>query len=319
MIRKALSMRLPEVKPRKHFLETCFKRALPTLVFSITLLLSNATLHAEELNYFYTDAAQFSESSYITLSSAHYASVTEENASESEFDEADDFEDDFVDDFVDDDFVDDDFDEVDLRPIRDPLEPLNRVFFVFNDKLYFWVLKPVARGYNAVIPKTARVGIGRFFTNLRTPIRMVNALLQFKIDDAGTELFRFGINSTIGILGFMDPAKRWFKVSLKKEDTGQTLGFFRLGPGFYIVWPILGPSSLRDSVGMVGDSFLNPWTYYFGNTDYPYGSIGVDSYRRFNSISLNIGMYEGIKQDSLDPYIFIRDAYHQHREHLIGE
>lgn len=301
-------MRSPEVKPRKHSLKICVKHALPLLAFFVILLFSNATLHAEELNYIYTDAALSSQRSYIVLSTKYYASVADEEESESEF------EDDFEDDFYDDDFAD-----VELTPIRDPFEPINRVFFVFNDKLYFWVLKPVARGYNAVIPQTARVGIGRFFTNLRTPIRMVNALLQFKIDDAGTELFRFGINSTIGVLGFMDPAKRWFKVSLKKEDTGQTLGFLRFGPGFYIVWPVLGPSSLRDSLGMVGDSFLNPWTYAFGNTDYPYGSLGVDSYRRFNDISLNIGLYEGIKQDSLDPYIFIRDAYHQHREHLVGE
>lgn len=315
-------MRLPEAKPPKHSLEICVKRTLTLLALFITLLLSNDILHAEELNYFYTNASLSSHGSYITISEAYYASVADEDQfdDESEAGLEEEFEDDFDDDdFDDDEFEDDDFEEDELKAIADPLEPLNRVFFAFNDKLYFWILKPVARGYNVVIPEPGRVAIGRFFTNLRTPIRMVNALLQFKIDDAGTELFRFGVNSTIGILGFMDPAKKWFKVPLKKEDTGQTLGFFRLGPGFYIVWPVIGPSSLRDTVGLVGDSYLNPWTYYFGNTDYPYGSLGVDSYRRFNDISLNIGMYEGVKEDSLDPYIFIRDAYHQHREHLIGE
>lgn len=288
------------------------KPALLIAIIVLSILLSSIDLHAENTGFTETTGLIFSNDPGVDqLARIDPASIEDDDGFEEDFD--DDFEDDFEDDF------DDDFEEDSLRPIADPLEPFNRVMFQVNDKLYFWVLKPLARAYNVIVPEKGRVGIKRFFINLRSPIRMVNALLQFKIKDAGTELARFGINTTIGILGFMDPARDKFNISMKKEDTGQTLGFYHLGPGFYIVWPVLGPSSLRDTVGMVGDAYLNPVTYVFDNSDYPYGHVGVDSYRRFNALSLSLGMYEGVKADSLDPYIFIRDAYHQYREHQIKE
>jgi len=110
-----------------------------------------------------------------------------------------------------------------------------------NDKLYRWVLKPVAKGYKFVVPDPVRVSVRNFFLNLGTPIRAVNALLQGKFGDMGMELARFGINSTIGMAGLFDPAKE-FHPTRKDEDTGQTLGVYGLGPGFYLVLPILGPS-----------------------------------------------------------------------------
>jgi phospholipid-binding lipoprotein MlaA len=275
----------------------------------ISLLLSSSNLYAENIET--ATSLSFNKADNIQLAEADQASSEDE--SDEDFDDDDEFEDD---EFEDDDF-DDDFGEESIKAIADPLEPFNRMMFVVNDKLYFWVLNPVAKGYNKIVPQKGRVGIKRFFINIRTPIRLVNSLLQFKIKDAGTELARFGINTTVGILGFMDPAKDKWNISIKKEDTGQTIGFYHIGPGFYIVWPVLGPSSLRDTVGMVGDSYLNPVTYAFDDSDYPYGQIGVDSFRRFNELSLNLGMYEQIKADSLDPYIFIRDAYHQYRENQI--
>jgi phospholipid-binding lipoprotein MlaA len=287
---------------------------LPLLLITIViaLLLFSANLYAEN-----TKSVSTKFIGKTLLAQADSTEAANENAAEEEFE--DDFEDEeFEEDEFDDDF-DDEFAEEYLKAIADPLEPFNRAMFKVNDKLYFWVLKPVAKGYNVIMPLRARVGVKRFFINLRTPIRLVNALLQFKIKDAGTELARFSINTTVGILGFMDPAKDKWKISIKKEDTGQTLGFYRLGPGFYIVWPVLGPSSLRDTVGMVGDSYLNPVYYAFDDSERPWGPYAVDAYRRFNSLSLNLGMYEQIKADSLDPYIFIRDAYHQYRENQIRE
>jgi phospholipid-binding lipoprotein MlaA len=145
--------------------------------------------------------------------------------------------------------------------IPDPLEPFNRAMFTVNDKLYFWVLKPVARGYSTVIPEPIRLSVRNFFNNVATPIRLVNSLLQFKMKSASNELVRFGINSTIGILGLYDVAKDEMGIKMQDEDFGQTLGVWGAGPVFYLYWPVLGPSNVRDSVGFVGDYFLDPVNY----------------------------------------------------------
>lgn len=202
--------------------------------------------------------------------------------------------------------------------ISDPFEPVNRMVFTFNDRLYFLVLKPVAKGYSRILPERVRIGIRRFFSNLTTPVRLVSALLQFKAGKAGKELSRFLINTTFGVAGFMDPAMERWNISRQSEDVGQAIGFYGAGPGFYMNLPFFGPSSLRDSFGLAGDILLDPRTYLFSNDLIL--SAGVVAYDRgINETSLNIGIYEGIKRDSLDPYIFVRDAYHQHRENLIRE
>ena len=206
-----------------------------------------------------------------------------------------------------------DFDETeeeDLDLIADPLEPVNRAFFMFNDRLYFWVLKPVSTGYEKVLPEPARIGVGRFFSNLFMPIRAVNCLLQGKICGFGIELSRFLLNSTIGVLGFCDPAGKRFNLSRQDEDFGQTLGFYGLGPGIYINWPILGPSSLRGTAGLVGDAFLNPINYIICPTKY---NISVKTYEVVNDTSLTLGEYESLKKAALDPYVSLRDAYYQYR------
>lgn len=206
--------------------------------------------------------------------------------------------------------------EEEVPEIADPIEPINRMMFHINDKLYFWVLKPVAWGYAFVVPERARVGVRRFFSNVTTPIRLANDLLQFKFEHAGTELSRFVINSTVGVLGFTDPARDRWGLFKHEEDFGQTLGFYGSGPGFYINWPILGPSSLRDTVGLAGDFLLNPISYLFPNN--PELAYGLYAYRRVNETSLTIGDYEAIKEE-LEPYIFLRNAYHQHRENAVKE
>jgi phospholipid-binding lipoprotein MlaA len=203
--------------------------------------------------------------------------------------------------------------EESVEPVADPLEPVNRAFFQFNDKFYFWVLKPVASGYKAIIPEDGRVGVRNFFSNLTTPIRLVNCLLQAKFKAAGNETVRFLLNTGLGLAGFLDPAKKELNIEKQEADFGQTLGLWGIGPAFYIDWPILGPSSLRDSVGFVGDLFLDPRTYVFNN---PIVYL-VTPVELVNEASLTLGEYEDFKNAALDPYIALKDAYHQYRENKI--
>ena len=210
-----------------------------------------------------------------------------------------------------------DFEDTEDTPsIADPLEPFNRLMFKLNDKLYFWCLKPIALGYSFIVPEGGRIAVRRFFSNLSMPVRFINDVLQFKFKYAGIALSRFVINSTIGVLGFTDPAEKW-KLFKHEEDFGQTLGVYGAGPGFYITWPILGPSSLRDTFGLVGDFFTEPTNYLFPHDRY--AVVLINAYRRVNETSLNIGLYEGIKKDSFDPYVSIRDGYYQHRESMVKE
>ncbi len=139
---------------------------------------------------------------------------------------------------VDEDF-DDPFAEEELI-ISDPIEPFNRAMFWVNDNLYFYLFKPIARGYR-VVPEPARVSVANFFSNLGTPVRLVNAMLQFKLDDSGREAGRFVVNSTVGLLGLFDPAKNWLGWDKKDEDFGQNLGVYGAGPRLYLVLTVFGP------------------------------------------------------------------------------
>jgi phospholipid-binding lipoprotein MlaA len=202
--------------------------------------------------------------------------------------------------------------------IADPLESVNRAFFSFNDKLYFWVLKPIATGYKTIIPEDGRIGVRNFFSNLTTPVRLVNCLLQANPKCAGTETLRFVLNTTIGVAGFFDPAKKRFTLEKQDKDFGQTLGLWGMGPVFYIDLPILGPSSLRDGLGFAVDASFNPQTYlaiYFVFVGYV--NTGGWILEKINEASLTIGEYEDLKKAALDPYIAVREAYYQYRQNKI--
>ena len=194
--------------------------------------------------------------------------------------------------------------------IADPLEPFNRAMHQFNDKLYFWALKPVARGYKAVVPEPARLSVKKFFSNLGFPARFLSCLLQVDFSGAATEAGRFTINTIWGIGGLMDPSSGK-ELDLQKQDTdlGQTLGVWGVGQGFYIVWPVLGPSSPRDSASIAGDYFLYPVSYISPW----YAWLGVRTYEEVNGTSLRIGDYEALKDAAIDPYVAFRDAYAQYR------
>ena len=207
-------------------------------------------------------------------------------------------------------FLDDDDEILD---VWDPIEPFNRGMFWFNDKLYFWLMKPIARGYRWITPEPFRVAVGNIFTNLATPVRVVNAGLQGKFGDAGNELVRFGTNSTIGILGMFDPSKEHFGIALKNEDTGQTMGHYGIGPGPYLVIPFIGPSSARDGIGLIADSYMDLTYHIWEHSDYWYAI----AYRQLNKLALDKDTYEGIKKDALDPYLFVRDAWAQYRQNLV--
>jgi len=202
---------------------------------------------------------------------------------------------------------------VSSESLADPIEPVNRAFFHFNDKLYFWVLKPVATGYKAVISEEFRVCFRNFLSNLLTPVRVGNCLLQGEFKGAGNEAARFGINTTLGFFGFFDQGKDHFDIDKQDRDFGQTLGKWGAGPVFYINWPILGPSSLRDTGGFVGDTLMDPLTYLLTRP----ASIGLRSFKTVNETSLTIGDYEAIKKAALDPYVAVRDGYYQYRENKI--
>lgn len=216
--------------------------------------------------------------------------------------------------------IDDDFplfDEADIITVYDPLEPINRGIFWFNDKVYFLALKPVARGWRYA-PEPLRISIKNFFSNLSSPVRIINAGLQGKFSSAGTELTRFLTNTTLGIGGLFDPAKEHFNQQLQNEDTGQTLGHYGVGHGPYLVLPLLGPSSLRDGIGRVGDTYLDLTWYLWGahKGDDNYDYVGARIADTINDVALDKDTYEGVKRDALDPYLFMRDAYAQYRRNL---
>jgi len=203
-----------------------------------------------------------------------------------------------------------------MKTISDPLEPFNRFNHEFNDKLYFHVLKPVAKKYSAIIPERVRISTQKFFLNIHAPVRFISCGLQGNIKGAFTEFSRFAVNTTIGIAGFFDPAKAYLNLKSQDEDFGQYMGCFS-GPGFYLDWPFLGPSSLRDSIGSIVDLFIVPSYYVLSHTPYYYIYLGAKALEQINRTSLSIGEYEELKQSALDPYIAVRDAYFQHREDLI--
>jgi len=197
--------------------------------------------------------------------------------------------------------------------VKDPLEPLNRAFFVFNDRLYFWVFKPVAKGYSAVLPVDIRQCLGNFFSNLASPIRFINNLLQGEFEDAAIVLSRFLINSTGGVLGFGDSAYRDFGLTPREADLGQTLGKWGIGEGIYLCLPGLGPSTLRDTVGFVGDVYMHPYPYISEDFVKDLVYLAVD---RVNTISISPDVYDELKRVSLDPYVASRQAYYEYRRSI---
>jgi phospholipid-binding lipoprotein MlaA len=216
----------------------------------------------------------------------------------------------------------------------DPWEPVNTSIFEFNRQVDRFVLKPVAKGYDFVVPDLVQVGVSNIFYNIRFAPRFLNNVFQGKMKGAGIELGRFLINSTVGIAGFFDLAKEVDLVT-PEEDFGQTLGFYGVRPGPYLVLPFLAPFTVRDFTGFLGDIFLNPinWlvipiievdgvpsviahknrmTTSFIQTGSRVGEI-------VNVRSQNLEKYQGVEEATLDLYTAVRNAYLQTRARAIRE
>lgn len=198
---------------------------------------------------------------------------------------------------------------------NDPLESFNRGVYKFNDVADKAVIKPVAGAYKAVIPSPVRTGVGNFFSNLNTFVSVINDLLQFKFGKAVEGAGRFVINTTFGVAGLIDVASM-DGIEKRNEDFGQTLGYWGVGSGPYLVLPFLGPSSVRDASGLAVDVFaFHPLPYM------------TDTRERNQAFSLmfldtRAQMLPGsdlLDEAALDPYAFMRDAYFQRRERQIHD
>ncbi|HWI13632.1 MAG TPA: VacJ family lipoprotein [Burkholderiales bacterium] len=195
---------------------------------------------------------------------------------------------------------------------RDPLEPLNRGIYTFNEHVDGLLLRPAAELYRLVLPDFARTGVSNFFSNLNDVIVALNNLLQGKVNYAASDASRVVVNSTIGVLGFIDVAT---KIGLEKhdEDFGQTLGRWGVSDGPYLVLPFFGPSNFRDAIGRIPDYYADPVTYVDPSRDRNllWGT------RVVNRRAELLGASRVLEAAALDPYEFVRDAYLQRRRNLI--
>ncbi|WP_324768508.1 VacJ family lipoprotein [Pokkaliibacter plantistimulans] len=194
---------------------------------------------------------------------------------------------------------------------KDPLEGLNRAIFKFNDGLDTYILKPVAKGYHAVTPDIVESGVGNFFSNLGEISNIANNLLQFKIDAALQSFSRLVFNSTFGLAGLIDVATP-MGIPEHEEDFGQTLGYWGLGSGPYLMLPVLGPSTLRDTAGLAFDYNLNP----VNQIDDDKTRIGLGVLKVVNK---RASLLDSERLIEGDKYLFIRNAYLQRRDYLIHD
>jgi phospholipid-binding lipoprotein MlaA len=215
---------------------------------------------------------------------------------------------------------DDEVDEYAAKSdIFDPLQGVNRAIFFLNDKIYTLVFRPIGKGYNFILPRPVRKGIDNVFENVKYPVRVVNCTLQGKFKRAGQETAKFAVNTVGGVGGIFRPAEKIpVLANLPDEDTGQTLAKWGIPHGAYIVLPLLGPCSLRDTVGLAGDYALNPvnwpYLYWYGNRSKHAWTVAPPSANSLRSIPTQIDKYDTITKDAVDPYLSARSAYSQSRD-----
>jgi len=198
----------------------------------------------------------------------------------------------------------------------DPWEPFNERMLEVNRKLDRWVLKPVAQAYNFVTPDELQIMISNGFDNISFPPRFVNSLLQGKFKGATREIGRFLINSTIGVGGLFDPAKDVFGLVKSREDFGQTLGFYGVGPGPFLIVPLMEPMTVRDGVGKFVDGAMDPLVYYL---PFIWERLGMKIGDTINERSLNLDLFQGFEESVIDLYSAVRHGYLQRRQKMIRE
>ncbi len=194
---------------------------------------------------------------------------------------------------------------------QDPLEKINRPIYTFNRGLDKAILRPVAKGYKAITPDPVEKGVSNIFANVDDIITSVNGLLQGKVKQSGSDLLRVVINSTVGLVGIFDVASSW---GLEKhdEDFGQTLGYWGIKPGPYVMLPFLGPSDFRDVWGIAGDYPLNPVRYHDNVSE-------RNSIRGMRLIDKRASLLQFDSQldEAIDEYAFVRDAFLQNRQYKV--
>lgn len=198
----------------------------------------------------------------------------------------------------------------------DPWEPFNDRMFWFNrEVLDRFILKPVATAWDFIFPDPVQRGIHNMFDNLAVVRRVVNNALQAKFTGAATELARFTINSTVGLVGFFDVAKDGFGLEQRDEDAGQTFGVWGMGPGPYLVLPFLPPLTVRDGIGYALDAAMTPYTYFIPW----YASVGGTATNTVNDRSINLDRFERVAESTVDLYSAVRNAYLQRRAAAIRQ
>jgi phospholipid-binding lipoprotein MlaA len=241
-----------------------------------------------------------------TPESAEDSPLGNEKTAQDEEDDFDSFADDFGGEF------DDGLADELIEPnggISDPVKLWNKGWFHFNDRLFFWGLKPFSKGYGFILPRPLRLGLDNVFTNLAFPRRFFNNAFQAKPKRSGIEFGRFLVNTTVGIGGLFDPATHWLHWEIYDEDFDQTLGLWRLGQGVFLTWPFIGPSSLRGTLALPFDMAMD------GAAAIPGGGL----LRQVNLLSLRSDPYESLLEVAIDPYISVRNAYVQNRKERTDE
>jgi len=199
------------------------------------------------------------------------------------------------------------------RDTRDPIEPLNRTVYAFNDGLDKALVRPVARGYKAVVPAPIQTGVSNVFANAQYPVTLVNNLLQGKFKAALSDTARFTLNTTLGLGGILDPATA-AGLDVNDEDFGQTLGKWGVPPGPYLVLPFLGPYTLRDGFGSLADDFAEPRAYLEDDST-RWTLWAADKFER----RVRLLEADALLDRAGDPYTFVRSAYLQRREYLVRD
>lgn len=199
--------------------------------------------------------------------------------------------------------------------VNDPLSGYNKMMTRFNVALYTYALRPIAKGYEFVIPEFARLGIKNFASYINMPIRFLGNVLQLKFKEAGTELKRFGVNTIFGFFGLIDAASK-AQIPLHHADFGLVLAHWGVGGGFHFVLPVLGPSNLRDTLSIPVNWYASPITYaatYDSSAWINWLSVGITSFVMINEVSLNTPTLDEIFYKTPNLYPFLRDAYEKRR------
>lgn len=195
----------------------------------------------------------------------------------------------------------------------DPFEPLNRQVFAFNETADAWVFRPVAQGYNTVVPKPVRTGVTNFYANLTYPVTIVNGFLQGKVGQGVEDSVRMLVNTVFGVFGIFDPATAG-GLPRNQEDFGLTFAHWGIAQGPYVVLPVLGPYTMRSAIGLLGNVEINPAVQWHDSSERAKLLILWFVESRAALVGIDDTMRE-----AFDPYLFMRDAYLQNRAFLLRD